>query len=233
MGLFNYVRGTIGSLFGGGGSKERPPGDARIMAFRLLQDEGVRNELKLDVEQAGQMFKIIRETRSKHRAKVSKVMSLDKDRRREQGQKVMRGMAEEAMKAIDQADVLNEAQKHRLQQIVWQNRGAGVFLDPAVQDALSLTEGQREVTRNILEETNRKGRELVKPAGEGEYYEDAQQRMEDSQEKRNALRQEAEEKILALLSDEQRRCWDELKGEPFEVKLEGTAPNRLEETGPM
>jgi hypothetical protein len=146
---------------------------------------------------------------------MEKARAIADERTREQeAQKVMGQIADEVMDAVVKAAILSESQQQRLAQIILQNRGAGVFADPAVADVLGLSEGQREYVLTLMEEAGKKFREVTQ-GSEGLSPETRRERMEQLSAQRN----EVMEAALASLSDEQRAHWEELKGEPFEINL--------------
>ena len=142
---------------------------------------------------------------------------------------IMFAVAEDAVGAITKAGILTEQQRQRLRQIVWQNRGADVFTDPNVVETLAFSEGQRHAMLNIIEDAGKKRQELMK----GEENEDAEPDgelkprssppTEEELRKLKLFRKETLEKALAVLTEEQKKKWEELKGPSFEVNLGGSA----------
>ncbi len=55
-----------------------------------------------------------------------------------------------------------------------------------------------------------------------EIFQNAQGNFREAGEKAGALRKETMEKVMALLTDEQKKAWKDMTGEPFEVRFEGT-----------
>jgi eukaryotic-like serine/threonine-protein kinase len=106
--------------------------------------------------------------------------------------------------ALDQekkvADLLQPEQLRRFKQIARQYIGPLAFLDPEVVDALGLTTDQKNQLRAILDEA---GSDATK-FGPGR-----------GPRPRNDAERRALTRMLAVLSGEQRRKWDELTGEPF------------------
>jgi serine/threonine protein kinase len=101
--------------------------------------------------------------------------------------------------------LLTPKQLRRFKQIAWQFIGPLAFSDPEVVEALRLSAEQNNQIREILDEA---GSAAIKfgahghgPGKGGEWSEDAERR--------------AQERILGVLTADQRRTWDELTGEPF------------------
>ena len=231
MSLFRRIASGLASLFGG---RRAPSAEVRkqggVMAFLLLQNEAVQAELKLDVEQIGKIMKIIRESRQENRQGGGGLRGgagrrgkgggrrggggQNLQERREQSNKRLMAVAEKALANIQKAEILKPEQRDRLQQIAWQNRGAIVFQDPTLQEALHITEGQGQVLLTLAEEISKRLREVRHD--EDEEFADA-----EKQERVAAIRQEGMERMLAVLTEPQRSRWEELKGAPFEVDLDG------------
>ena len=107
-------------------------------------------------------------------------------------------------------EVLRPEQAKRLRQIVWQRRGAHVFGDADVAEALGLTADQRERIRAIEEDTrtNFWGR----PGRAGDRRTDGWKHSEE-------FWKDVSDRLLAVLSDDQKTKWTELTGEPFQGEI--------------
>lgn len=102
--------------------------------------------------------------------------------------------------------VLTTKQLGRLRQVARQLRGTGAFREPEVAAALKLTAEQRERIRAIDEETfGGPPRGKMRPGAP----------MEDLRKAHEQRVRAAVERILALLTSEQGRRWQEMTGEPF------------------
>ncbi len=185
------------------------PQDGQLLAFDCIQKERVREELNLSHEQSDQVGTHIREIRQKHRAEFSGLQTLPEHERRSARRKLRTLIAGEAMQAIYKAGILSDQQRTRFRQILWQQRGARAFTDPAVGEALQLEPPQKEAIATILKETWKKVGALSRIV----------QGSEDNRSDTEELRGEAMEQSLKLLTEKQRRLWDELKGAPFAVNL--------------
>lgn len=185
-------RGRGGMGFGGG--------------YTLLGNKSVQQELKLEGEQAEKISKTVSEINAKAREKSQ---DLPQEERREKGAEIFRA-ANEEVKAIAKAELKAE-QLTRLEQIIRQNQGLQAFADPATAEKLSLTDDQKSKVREIAQESGTKMREIFQDAGGDR---------QAAGEKFRALQKESLEKALATLTDDQKKTWKELTGEPFEVKFE-------------
>jgi serine/threonine protein kinase len=101
------------------------------------------------------------------------------------------------------AEVLDGRQRARLRQIALQVQGTFAFRDPEVIDALGLSAAQRQKARQA---------EAEAMAG---FFAGPQPGRPMGQEPPERFVQAPVERLVALLSDEQKRKWRALTGEPF------------------
>jgi hypothetical protein len=241
--LFNYFSDAFGSLFKGKGkSPEQLRKEGGVLAVRMLQDARVQTELGLSPEQTSQVLALVHEAREKHKPKGAGGRGQGPGPRgqgpgprgqgpgpRGQGQgrgggagARMAAVAAEVLEGLNKGRVLTEQQQARLRQILWQNRGPAAFLDPALQEALGLSESQKQAIQGVIEDHRRRAMQAGRGAAGGD---------EDRRERVATIRHEGLAKALTLLTAEQKQRWEELKGQPFEVKLEppGGGPSDQEE----
>ena len=107
-------------------------------------------------------------------------------------------------------DVLLPHQKERLDQIALQMQGTAALFTPKVREALKITaetgEKMQHVSREVMEGVRDKAREAFQSGnrdGIRELFENAQK--------------EVNEKVLGLLSDSQKKNFEEMKGKPFKL----------------
>jgi hypothetical protein len=174
----------------------------------LLTNESVQKELKLGDEQIEKAKKAAEELRGKFREDAAKLKDATPAERAEFVQKV----SDEAYKVLN--DVLKPEQVKRLKQIELQQTGLS---SPAAQKALKLTDEQKEKVKKIAEETTQKRREIMKEA-QGDF--------KGAMEKVATLTKESHEKEGAVLTDEQKKQWKEMTGEPFQIKFEFRRPGK-------
>ncbi len=157
--------------------------------FRLLTHKTVREELKLSAEQVRRVTRL-----------------------REQEAELFRdfppGVGEDGRQKLDNllaatkalVEALPPAQSRRLRQLVWQQLGPQAWSDPDVAEALRLTERQQKQVRAIQDEIRQArrgppwtwGRNPAGPDGKS-----------------------SAERLLGVLTDEQKTWWAEMLGEPF------------------
>jgi Spy/CpxP family protein refolding chaperone len=187
------AQGFRGRGMGGGG-------------YSLLSNKSVQQELKLEGAQAEKVSKIVTDIGAKYREKIQ---DIPQEERREKLPELMRASNEEAKAALK--GELKPEQTTRLEQIIRQQQGVQAFADPATAEKLNLTADQKSKLREINQESGEKMREIFSSAGDDRAA---------AMEKFQALRKESLEKAHATLTDDQKKTWKELTGEPFEVKFE-------------
>ncbi len=101
-------------------------------------------------------------------------------------------------------------QSKRFDQISLQAHGLMAFASTAVDEKLKLTEDQKSKIREIAETT--------RTALAGAFNKDAsEQERTDARNKMAAAHRENMTKVQALLTDDQKKAWQELTGEPIEI----------------
>jgi Spy/CpxP family protein refolding chaperone len=186
----------------------------------LLENQSVQKELKLSDEQIKKVKDITQSIREKHREELDGLFKQGPQADREKMQEVFKAIREETTKAL--ADVLKPEQSKRLKEITLQDQGARAFNDEEVQKALKLSDEQKEKVKTINEDAAKERQQLFPRGGGG----GAGGRradpgaFEEMQKKMAALNKETMEKVTAVLTDDQKKAWKDLTGEPFQVKRE-------------
>jgi len=191
-------QGRGGRGFGGGGG-----------AF-LLSNKSVQKELKASDEQAEKLNTFAREMMEKQREEFQANRDLSQEERREKA----RARATELVKGM--GEILKPEQVKRFEEIQVQQSGIGAFSSPRVLEKLKLTDEQKTQIREIGEESREASREA---------FENLQSDREAGMKKLAELRKQSTEKAVGVLTDEQKKAWKELTGEPFEVVFEPRPQN--------
>jgi hypothetical protein len=168
--------------------------------IHLLRNESVQKELKLTDSQA---------------QKLNEVFSQNQESTREIWQKYPPQEAsthwQELSKELrkDALAVLTDAQRTRFWQIDFQNTrsfslDSTTFQRADIQKKLAFTDEQKQKLRAMQADTSKKNQAAFAPPN---MY----------QQKIAAIRKEDREQVAALLTDEQKKLWDELVGKPFVV----------------
>jgi Spy/CpxP family protein refolding chaperone len=194
-------RGGFGGFGGGGGAM-------------LVANKGVQQELKVDDEQAEKLNALAQELGEKQREQFQRLQDVPQDERRDKMQEISQAMNADLRKSLDK--VLKPEQIKRFEQIQLQQAGLSAFATPRVQEELKLSDEQKSKLREINEEQS----QAMRSAFQG-----AQDDREGAMRKIADLRKQSNEKALAVLTDDQKKTWKDMTGEPFEVRFEFRRPN--------
>lgn len=194
--LFRYIAG----LFGKRPPVEVPRAEA-VMMLRLLQNNRVQTELSLNADQVRRIRDAIQGARQKHRSKMEELRAQGEQAMAREMPELQAIVAGEVASTLSRYPVLNTTQQTRFRQIMLQNRGPAVFGDPEIQSTLAITPEQKTSLRSIVEGGRRKARQMMQ---EGEV--DAA-----------TARREVMVQVLAVLTEEQRRRWQEMTGPLLEA----------------
>jgi hypothetical protein len=115
----------------------------------------------------------------------------------------------EVMVAISK--VLDQKQFKRFKEIDLQQRGNNAFKDTAVQKALNMTDEQKTNITSLLTDSDKEIKDLRGKGGKGG-------KGGGTTEKVDTIRKETKEKILGVLTKEQRKTFRELVGEEFKFQ---------------
>jgi hypothetical protein len=171
----------------------------------LLTNPSVKKELKLTDDQLTKVQDALGKVQEKHKDSFTKFLQMSKEEQR----KVVRSFTEDYNKAV--ASVLDANQVKRFKQIQWQLAGVGALEDPELQKSLKLSDDQQKKLTAMFEEFSKKVQELSQGGN-----------VEGQREKFEKIRKDTEEKANGVLTDEQKKQWKEMQGEPF--KLEPQRP---------
>jgi len=247
---FGLALMTIAALCSSAGSAQPPPGGRRPMGFgfggmggmggmaqspsamwsMLLRSEKVQKELELVDDQKAKLKEVGEKAMARMREAFSgggdfRNMSDEQRRARmAEFQKKGQELAEQTKKDI--AEVLLPHQVERLDQIALQVLGVQALADKEVQESLGLTEDQKQQMQKAREEVGEKIRAMFAPGAE---------RPENPGERMQSLRKEAEEKVSAVLTAEQKEKFEKKKGPKFDVdpaELFPRGPGRKPGGGP-
>lgn len=173
----------------------------------LLQNPQVREELALADDQAEELEAIGQAMRESMRDMFSGMRDADPEERRQMMEDMREKTAARMQEFTDQIDqILLPHQRDRLKQIGFQMSGGGrrggSVSGPLGNDRLLEELGVTEEQREKLEEAATKAQEELR-------------------EKYAELVKEAQSDIMKILTKEQRKKYEELIGEPFEMQFGG------------
>jgi hypothetical protein len=124
-------------------------------------------------------------------------------------------LPDEVLVAISK--VLNEKQYKRFKQIELQQRGNRAFGDTKVQTALKINEEQKKNIASILEDANKELAEAAPKFGGFGGKGGGGGFGKGNAEKIEKINADAKDKILAVLTKQQRKEWREMVGEEFKM----------------
>jgi Spy/CpxP family protein refolding chaperone len=194
-------RGGFGGGFGRGGG---------IGAAQLVAIEQVQKELELVDDQKQEIAKITEESRQGlGDLGFGSLRDLPEDQRAEKMRELrtkMEARNKETEEKINK--VLLPHQQKRLKEIALQVRGIAALSDEAVAKELALSADQKGQIEKITEDANQARQNLFQDAGGDR---------EGLREKGQAIRTEAEQKALAVLTADQKTKFEDMKGKKFEL----------------
>lgn len=203
-------RGQRGGFPGGGFAGGR----GGVDKLTLVAARPIQEELKLGEDELFLINKLVEDHRSETRALFSGIdfRSLSEEDRRSKFEELTKKrteLARESEKGL--AEFLTEPQAKRLNEIAVQLQGVRALTDDDVAKKLKLTSDQKKKVEDALkavDEDRRKMFEQLRAGGDG--FEGMREKMEEARRKSDA-------RVLAVLSGDQQKQFDEMKGKPFDV----------------
>ena len=201
-GGFGGRGGGGGSMFGGRGG-----GD---MTMTLLRVEAIRTELEISPDQEEALTKMQEQGRPERPDADFRNMS--EEERTEFFTKMRKQAEERNTKMKEQLEeVLFPEQLERLQEINIQLQGIAALRNPEVAKELKITDAQKkeleEVQAGMMEKMREGMRELFTGGGG----------REGMREKIQKMRDDMEGDVLDVLTSDQKKKFEEMKGEKFEM----------------
>ena len=175
----------------------------------LLTNKSVQKELKVTDEQAPKLEAFANETREKNRERFQGLQDATPEERASK----MREAQAEMHKGLD--GILKPEQVKRFKQVELQVAGARAYAMPQVQEALKLTDDQKSKVREISQEAMEASRSAFSDAGDDRAA---------AMKKVTEINKEANTKAAALLTEDQKKSWKELVGDPFDYTPEPPRP---------
>jgi Spy/CpxP family protein refolding chaperone len=184
------------------------PGRGGGMMGGLIGNKSVQEELKLSTEQVEKVTALTTSLREKMQPEMEKARDLPDSERREKMTELMRTAREDTNKGLK--DILKPEQLKRYREIDLQTRGfEAIASDKEVQEKLNITADQKDKLKALQEEYASSQREIF----QGGFSPETRTKMQ-------ALRKETNDKATALLTEDQKKTWKEMTGEPFTVRFE-------------
>ncbi len=169
----------------------------------LLGTREVQTELKLEEDKAKKIDAISAEA-TRERARLAAEYNVK--------------LSELSKKSADEAlSLLSDAQRQRMEQLRLQQQGLRALTTNAVAEKLGLTQQQRDEIAKLTQSSSSFGRGGVQDRTTNPPNPNvpAAERFRQAVEEANKRATETREKILAVLTPEQKAKWSEMTGEPF------------------
>jgi hypothetical protein len=183
-------------------------------AAGFLMAPNVQKELKLTNEQVRKVQEILREIRERHQGDYTALRDASTDVRWAKMATLNETVSDEVKKALS----FSAEQSRRFDQIGLQAHGLQAFAHPTVQEKLKLTADQKSKIHEIAEAT--------RSSFERAYNKDAsEQERTEARNKRAVTQKQDMTKVQALLTDDQKKAWDELIGERIEIQYPARRSN--------
>jgi hypothetical protein len=176
----------------------------------LLKRTDVQNELGIDANQKEALAKVLSGSNAPAIVRTYPDMSRLSDEERKQWQAEINRQANKDVAFLmnehrrEVEGVLSPDQRKRLTELDLQWRGILALVDQSLSDELGILPSHYKVIEQIVNafEVKRINLSFVRPR-------------EDRYQKRQVLLRETEQKVLAVLSDEEKRRWTQVIGKPF------------------
>ncbi len=176
----------------------------------LINNEAVQKELKLSEDEVTKGKEAVQSITEKYQEEFGKLRDLEGEERATKTRELMAKQGEETYAALEKA--WKPEQVKRLKQIGVQQQGIRAFNSPAVDKVLKLKDEQKEKISAMVTELNEEMQGL-RGGGGGDFQE--------MMKKMQTMNKEFTAKAVAVLSDDQKKEWKELTGEPFDVPMTG------------
>lgn len=195
--------------FGGGG------------LLGLARIEAVQKEIEALDEQVADINKLVEEQRAQRPGQGDRPQVNFQELSEEERNKLIAEFRERAEKQAAETnakleEILLPNQIKRLKEIALQQQGTQALNSPEVAEQLKITDEQKEK----LAAANRENQEAMQKAFADLRGGGGQPDFAAMGEKMRELRKAADDKLLAVLTDEQKAEFEKLKGEPFEIPRE-------------
>lgn len=201
---------TASAQFGGLRGLKFP---ASLQNVFMLSGEAVQKELAISEEQKKSLSELGDQLRADALEIFSSLQDLTPEEQKEHMPELMKMITEKGAAMQEKIDkMLDDKQKARLKELSLQSRGATALEDDEVIAALKITDEQKKKLADIREEGNKLIEEAMQALRGGGGGGDAG----EARRKLGAMRKELTDKALAVLTPEQAKQLEKLKGAKFD-----------------
>ena len=205
---------TAQALAAEGSQRGSGRGFSRGSLLGLLRLEQVQKEMKLSEEQTAKVKEVVEKLGTEMREQYTALREIED--RQERMEKTTALSDEFDGKVREQLrDVVPREQMMRLYQIRMQVRSVVDSLaNPYVASRLELTDQQKEKLAQIAKDSQAKQSELY-----GTMRDATDEQRSEAYQKLRQFRSDADEKALGVLTAEQKKSFEEMKGEKIELEM--------------
>jgi Spy/CpxP family protein refolding chaperone len=179
---------------------------------QLLTNESVQKELKVEKDDADKLKDAVKKVQDDNKDDIAKLA--DRSTSAEDRADITKKLNEAYTKAV--SDILNADQKKRLGQIELQQAGLRAFTRADVVKALNLTDDEKSKLKDLSDDYNKQMQELRGAGGGG-----GGGGRGGNFQKMAELRKDFMDKSLNVLTDDQKKTWKDMTGEPFQLQFGG------------
>lgn len=195
----------------GGGMRQAQP-----LHVVVLTNEDLQKELKVTDDQKKSLKEVM--DKAADLAKKRAEARGDQQKMQEVQQEATK-LAEDAKAATDKA--FTDDQKKRVKQINVQRMGLAAFANEEVAKELKITDDQKTKLKTVTDDYQKASGDLRREYGIGGRpmggERPSEEKMAEYTKKAKALTDETMEKARKELTDDQKKAWKEMVGEPFDV----------------
>jgi len=198
----------VGQAFAQPGGGRGGPGVVPNLA--LTQQKSVQDDLKLSEEQIEKLKQVTTKMRESFGGRTA---GGDREELRKKFEE-SRQVAEKEISGI-----LSAEQSKRLKEITLQQLGPAQLARPELAKEVGLTDDQQAKIKEITDVAGAEARARFQAGRTGGDREEARKQSE-------AAHKETSDKVLAVLTDDQKKAWEKLIGAPFKGELPPFGGNR-------
>jgi hypothetical protein len=225
LGVAAFAQPPGGGRFPGGGMMSMTATMASTFGM-VANNKALQEELKITEEQTGKLkeagegiMKKMREAGAGFGGAGGGGARPDEETMKK-FREAMTKVGEETKAAVE--GVLKPEQLKRLKEIGYQRMGVmGAVEDKDAVAALKISDDQKDKFKSIVEAYNKDVAEIRKDMPRGAFgrqpSEEDRKKMEDVRKKSDAVKAEAEEKLVEKMTDDQKKAWKEMIGTKFDL----------------
>jgi Spy/CpxP family protein refolding chaperone len=186
---------------------------ASLQNVFMLGGDAVQKELSISEEQKKSLSELSDQLRADALEIFSSLQDLTPEEQKEHMPELMKMIGEKGSAMQEKIDkMLDAKQKARLKELSLQNRGATALEDDELVAALKITDEQKQKLADVREEGNKLIEQAMQALRGGGGGGDAG----EARRKLGAMRKELTDKAMAVLTPEQLKEFDKLKGAKFD-----------------